>query len=65
MSKTIEPINVAEGPTEKGGRKVDVNKVVRHTKESFAKLIEKYKHDNPVKYAEKKDELEKKLAALK
>ena len=34
-------------------------------KEAFLNLIEVYKKQNPAKYALKKEELEKKLAAIK
>ena len=32
---------------------------------AFLKLIERYKIQNPVKYARKKEELDRKLAAIK
>jgi len=65
MAKTVEPLNVPEGRSDKGGFQIDANKgKVRHTKASFETLIAKYKIKNPVKFANKKSELEKKLNNL-
>lgn len=43
----------------------EINKVEESkTKQEYAQLIEAYKKQNPVKYAAKKAELEKRLASM-
>jgi len=55
-----EPIEM-QGLEEK---QMDVNKSSKLTKEKFENLVKEYKKKNPVKYASKKEALEKKLASL-
>lgn len=45
--------------------KEEVKEQGKLTKAEFEKIIENYKKENPAKYELKKDELAKKLAALK
>lgn len=40
-------------------------KEISPAKAQFLKLIEKYKTQNPIKYEKKKEELQKKLDAIK
>ena len=55
-----------EDTSSKGGKQVDARKGPKlHTKASFKALIEKYRKQNPVKFAAKKAEFERKLAKLK
>ena len=66
LDEDLEEEEEDEGEvSSRGGKVVNVRNVKVHTHASFKSLIERYKKQNPVKFALKKKELEARLAALK